>query len=97
MFDFDSASKDSQVERINGHLVVGGPHTGNPPTYESFWEQEKNLPQHDLNLRIYTIQLTVTSLLTLPSPAFPEGRTGRYVKFSNQIKALGWNNVINEV
>ncbi|KAF8529746.1 hypothetical protein BU17DRAFT_6062, partial [Hysterangium stoloniferum] len=28
---------------------------------------------------------------------FPEGRTGRYVKFSNQIVGLGWNNVLNEV
>ncbi len=28
---------------------------------------------------------------------FPEGRTGRYVKFTNQIKMLGWNNVQNEV
>ena len=28
---------------------------------------------------------------------YPEGRTGRYVKFSNQIKALGWNNVMNEM
>lgn len=28
---------------------------------------------------------------------YPEGRTGRYVKFTNQIKMLGWNNVFNEV
>ena len=28
---------------------------------------------------------------------FPGGQTGRYVKFSNQIKALGWNNCLNEV
>lgn len=28
---------------------------------------------------------------------FPEGRTGRYIKFSNQIKMLGWNNVFNEL
>ena len=28
---------------------------------------------------------------------FPEGRDGRYVKFSSQIRALGWNNVLNEV
>ncbi|KAJ6622714.1 hypothetical protein B0H10DRAFT_2162713 [Mycena sp. CBHHK59/15] len=27
---------------------------------------------------------------------FPEGRTGRYVKFSNQAKGLGWNNCLNE-
>ncbi|KAJ3998831.1 hypothetical protein F5050DRAFT_1805612 [Lentinula boryana] len=32
--------------------------------------------------------------LSLP---FPEGRTGRYVKFNNQIRMLGWNNVLNEV
>jgi hypothetical protein len=28
---------------------------------------------------------------------FPEGQTGRYVKFSIQIKMLGWNNCLNEV
>lgn len=28
---------------------------------------------------------------------FPEGRTGRYVKFSNQIRQLGWNNCLNEM
>ncbi|KIK69943.1 hypothetical protein GYMLUDRAFT_236395 [Collybiopsis luxurians FD-317 M1] len=27
----------------------------------------------------------------------PEGRNGRYVKFSNQIGMLGWNNVFNEL
>lgn len=32
--------------------------------------------------------------LSLP---LPEGRHGRYVKFSSQIKMLGWNNVLNEV
>ncbi|KAH0586450.1 hypothetical protein H2248_007682 [Termitomyces sp. 'cryptogamus'] len=28
---------------------------------------------------------------------FPEGKTGRYVKFSNQVKRLGWNNALNEI
>ncbi|TFK63915.1 hypothetical protein BDN72DRAFT_847158 [Pluteus cervinus] len=32
--------------------------------------------------------------LNLP---FPEGRTGRYLKFSCEIKQLGWNNVFNEL
>jgi len=32
--------------------------------------------------------------LDLPSP---EGKLGRYVKFSNQITRLGWNNVLTEV
>ncbi|KAF8659685.1 hypothetical protein AX16_001788 [Volvariella volvacea WC 439] len=31
------------------------------------------------------------------SLAFPEGKKGRYVKFSCQIRLLGWNNVLNEV
>ncbi|KAJ7816256.1 hypothetical protein B0H13DRAFT_2257990 [Mycena leptocephala] len=31
------------------------------------------------------------------SLAFPEGKTGRYVKFSNQVGFLGWNNCFNEV
>ncbi|KAF9485790.1 hypothetical protein BDN70DRAFT_870675 [Pholiota conissans] len=28
---------------------------------------------------------------------FPEGRNGRYVRFSCQIQQLGWNNVLNEL
>ncbi|KAI3621367.1 hypothetical protein WG66_014473 [Moniliophthora roreri] len=28
---------------------------------------------------------------------FPEGKTGRFVRFSNQVKRLGWNNALNEV
>ncbi|KAJ6586575.1 hypothetical protein B0H10DRAFT_2168048 [Mycena sp. CBHHK59/15] len=28
---------------------------------------------------------------------FPEGKTGRYVKFSNQASQIGWNNCFNEV
>jgi len=32
--------------------------------------------------------------LELPSP---EGKNGRYVKFNNQIRMLGWNNVFNEM
>jgi hypothetical protein len=28
---------------------------------------------------------------------YPEGRTGRYVFFRNQIQMLGWNNQLNEV
>ncbi|KAJ7756381.1 hypothetical protein DFH07DRAFT_820357 [Mycena maculata] len=28
---------------------------------------------------------------------FPEGKTGRYVKFSNQARRLGWNNCFNEI
>ncbi|KAF5328257.1 hypothetical protein D9619_013376 [Psilocybe cf. subviscida] len=32
--------------------------------------------------------------LSLP---YPEGKTGRYVLFKNQIQMLGWNNVFNEL
>ena|SRR5258708_32964467 len=28
---------------------------------------------------------------------FPEGRTGKYVYFRNQIQGLGWNNLLNEM
>ncbi|KAJ6505979.1 hypothetical protein DFH09DRAFT_285655 [Mycena vulgaris] len=28
---------------------------------------------------------------------FPEGRTGRFVKFTNQARRLGWNNCFNEI
>jgi hypothetical protein len=33
-------------------------------------------------------------MLELP---FPEGRKGRYVKFTNQPERVGWNNVLNEM
>jgi hypothetical protein len=32
--------------------------------------------------------------LNLP---YPEGRKGRYVKFTSQIQQLGWNNCLNEL
>ena len=32
-----------------------------------------------------------------PDAPFPEGRTGRYVKFSYQATKHGWNNVLNEM
>lgn len=32
--------------------------------------------------------------LNLP---YPEGREGRYVKFTNQVNQLGWNNVLNDL
>jgi hypothetical protein len=32
-----------------------------------------------------------------PALSAPEGRTGRYLRFSNQIQRLGWNNVFNEM
>lgn len=57
----------------------GGKLTEDPPGYESVWEFERTLPQHDLDL------------------PFPEGRTGRYLRFENQIYGLGWNNVLNEL
>ncbi|KAK7039096.1 hypothetical protein VNI00_010269 [Paramarasmius palmivorus] len=28
---------------------------------------------------------------------FPEGKEGRYVKFSNQVRFMGWNNCLNEI
>jgi hypothetical protein len=28
---------------------------------------------------------------------YPEGRTGRYVHFQNQVRGIGWNNVLNEM
>ncbi|KAK7037689.1 hypothetical protein VNI00_010915 [Paramarasmius palmivorus] len=49
-------------------------------------------PHYDL-IRDYEKNLPQHDL-NLP---FPEGKTGRYVKFSNQIRFLGWNNCFNEV
>jgi len=32
-----------------------------------------------------------------PKLAYPEGKTGRYVRFANQVRQKGWNNVMNEM
>ncbi|KAF6744716.1 hypothetical protein DFP72DRAFT_64830 [Ephemerocybe angulata] len=50
-----------------------------PPRYFDLYEEQRNLPQHNLSL------------------PYPEGATGRYVKFTSQINMLGWNNVFNEL
>jgi hypothetical protein len=50
-------------------------------------------PPKYLKLRDYEQNLPQHNL-SLP---FPEGRNGRYVRFFNQIRGLGWNNVLNEM
>ncbi|EJD41667.1 hypothetical protein AURDEDRAFT_90117 [Auricularia subglabra TFB-10046 SS5] len=50
-----------------------------PPTYDSLWQYERRLPQHNLEQPL------------------PEGRHGRYVRFANQVRQKGWNNVLNEI
>ncbi|KAF6741378.1 hypothetical protein DFP72DRAFT_944923 [Ephemerocybe angulata] len=52
-----------------------------------------NWPPHYTNVREWENNLPQHNL-ALP---YPEGATGRYVKFSSQIKTLGWNNVFNEL
>lgn len=44
------------------------------------------LRQRELNLPQHNLDLP-----------FPEGKNGRYVKFSNQIRRSGWNNVFTEL
>ena len=46
----------------------------------------KNLIEWESNLPQHNLDLP-----------FPEGRTGRYVLFKNQIQGLGWNNELTEV
>jgi hypothetical protein len=48
-------------------------------------------PTHD-KIREYEKNLPQHNL-DLP---FPEGRTGRYVRFNLQPKGQGWNNILNE-
>lgn len=48
-------------------------------------------PNHDA-IREYERNLPQHNL-DLP---FPEGRTGRYVRFNIQPKGQGWNNIMNE-
>lgn len=59
-----------------------------------------NVPPPDLdyppdytNLRKWIHDLPQHNL-SLP---FPEGKDGRYVKFSCQVQQLGWNNLLNSV
>lgn len=55
--------------------------------------QPKSSPPTYTSLRQWEANLPQHDL-TLP---FPEGKSGRYVKFTNQIVMLGFNNVLNEV
>ena len=56
-------------------------------------ELDLDQPPHYKRLRQWETDLPQHNL-DLP---FPEGRTGRYVLFKNQIIGLGWNNELNEV
>ncbi|RDB14696.1 hypothetical protein Hypma_016298 [Hypsizygus marmoreus] len=69
------------------------PQSNPPQVYEETLSQPKVPPPTYENLRKWEQNLPQHNL-ELP---FPEGKTGRYVKFSNQIVMLGWNNVLNEV
>ncbi|KAG6841017.1 hypothetical protein C0991_002565, partial [Blastosporella zonata] len=69
------------------------PVTEPPEVYKETLSQPKVPPPTYASLRKWEENLPQHDL-NLP---FPEGKTGRYVKFSNQIVMLGWNNVFNEV
>ncbi|GLB38601.1 hypothetical protein LshimejAT787_0504660 [Lyophyllum shimeji] len=72
---------------------MGKPQQQPPQIYEETLSQPKVPPPTYEKLRKWQDNLPQHDL-SLP---FPEGKTGRYVKFSNQIVMLGWNNVLNEV
>ncbi|KAF8073511.1 hypothetical protein FPV67DRAFT_1478093 [Lyophyllum atratum] len=59
------------------------------PANKTHWEEPPTLEK----LKQWERELPQHNL-DLP---FPEGKTGRYVKFSNQVKRLGWNNALNEI
>lgn len=52
-----------------------------------------NWPPRYENIREWQRNLPQHNL-SLP---YPEGENGRYVRFSSQIRGLGWNNVFNEL
>jgi hypothetical protein len=54
---------------------------------------DRDYPPNHKNLRKWIHDLPQHNL-NLP---FPEGKNGRYVKFSCQVQQLGWNNLLNEV
>ena len=66
------------------------------------WVRDTMGPMEDLDLNTPPRYLDLKEIqknlpqhnLSLP---FPEGSTGRYVKFSSQRTRVGWNNVLHEV
>ncbi|KAJ6600712.1 hypothetical protein B0H10DRAFT_2179042 [Mycena sp. CBHHK59/15] len=54
--------------------------------YMQYWEEGIKLRAWEAALPQHNLELP-----------FPEGKTGRYVKFSNQASQIGWNNCFNEV
>lgn len=66
------------------------------------WVRDTMGPMEDLDLNTPPRYLDLKEIqknlpqhnLSLP---YPEGSTGRYVKFSSQRKRVGWNNVLHEV
>lgn len=65
----------------NAYLANDGP-----------WRTDGGPPKY-LALRNWEATLPQHDL-SLP---LPEGKSGRYVKFSNQVQRLGWNNCFNEL
>ena len=63
------------------------------PPVDSVVEIDLDQPPTYERLQKWEIDLPQHNL-DLP---FPEGRTGRYVLFKNQVVGLGWNNELNEV
>ena len=63
------------------------------PDYVSLLLPDRDSPPKYKKLRKWIHDLPQHDL-NLP---FPEGRNGRYVKFTCQVQQLGWNNLLNEV
>ena len=63
------------------------------PDYVSHLLLDNDYPPNHKELRKWIHDLPQHDL-SLP---FPEGKNGRYVKFSCQVQQLGWNNLLNEV
>ncbi|KAJ6454345.1 hypothetical protein C8R45DRAFT_601416 [Mycena sanguinolenta] len=78
-----SVPKYRHVARIQFNYYIGD---------SGLWGAASRPPKY-ASLRKWEASLPQHDL-SLP---FPEGRTGRYVKFSNQVRYLGWNNCFNEV
>ncbi|KAH0586012.1 hypothetical protein H2248_007289 [Termitomyces sp. 'cryptogamus'] len=82
--------------------ILGTFFAGLESTYE---QQHATVPEERTVSRLEIPPPTYTELRKLEEALpqhdlrlpFPEGKDGRYVKFSNQIVMLGWNNVLNEV
>jgi hypothetical protein len=84
----------SRHDKVRRYLPLAKEDVGKSPSQKSMTGGSLPGPGPEYKRFITAERALPQHNLDLP---YPGGRNGRYVKFSGQIKALGWNNVLNEV